>query len=116
MTVGFSVASLGLYILTMCVPSFRSAASYLAIGSAFAAFGNGVSMKCHENSIDKIKIYEANMLSYIKLVDHDMKTTEKMMDLFFEAEQMLTEDIPFDKNKWQDMIKYLLEGENVDNL
>ena len=84
----------------------------MAIGSALAACGNGIAMKCHESSIDQIKLYESNMLSYIKLVDNDMKTTEKMMDLFYEAEQMLTEDIPFDKHKWKAMIKYLLNGEH----
>ena len=36
-----------------------------------------------------------------------MKATQKMMDFFQQAEQMLTEERPFNKDKWQDMIKYL---------
>ena len=36
-----------------------------------------------------------------------MKATQKMMDFFQQAEQMLTEERPFNKDRWQDMIKYL---------
>ena len=36
-----------------------------------------------------------------------MKATQKMMDFFQQAEQMLTEERPFNKDRWQDMVKYL---------
>ena len=36
-----------------------------------------------------------------------MKATQKMMDFFQQAEQMLTEERPFNKDRWQEMIKYL---------
>ena len=37
------------------------------------------------------------MLSYAKVVEHDLKATQKMMDFFQQAEQMLTEERAFDK-------------------
>jgi len=40
------------------------------------------------------------LLSYAKVVEHDMKATQKMMDFFQQAEQMLTEERPFNKDKW----------------
>ena len=49
-----------------------------------------------------------------------MKATQKMMDFFQQAEQMLTEERPFNKDKWQDMVKYLrtthLYTNNIGNI
>ena len=50
--------------------------------------------------MQKIKDYEASLHSYAGLVEHDMKATQKMMDFFQQAEQMLTEERPFQKEKW----------------
>lgn len=36
-----------------------------------------------------------------------MKATETMMDFFHAAEQMLTEEIVFNKNTWREMVNYL---------
>jgi hypothetical protein len=34
---------------------------------------------------------------YAQLVQQDMKATEEMMGMFNQGEQMLTEELPFDK-------------------
>ena len=45
-----------------------------------------------------------------------MKATQKMMDFFQQAEQMLTEERAFNKDRWQDMIKYLRTTHLLDSM
>lgn len=100
-TVAFSVASLGLVCVTMLLPPSESLTSKaIGIGLGIATFGSGLSIKYDETSMQKIKEYETNLHSYSKLVQHDMKATDKMINIFHLAEKMLMEEIPFNKDKW----------------
>lgn len=42
-----------------------------------------------------------------KLLEQDMMGTEKMMDFFNSFEQMLSGEVPMDKEKWEEQVKYL---------
>ena len=86
--------------MTCFAPPLEPIAAPTAAGAGRAAFGNGVAIKYHGDSIQKIKDYEANLHEYAKLVEHDMKGTEKLADLFDQADQLLLEETPFNKAKW----------------
>ena len=105
-TIGFSIASVGLFAVTWFGPPLAPLTAAGAVGAGTTAFGSGLATQ-HGDSNKKIKDYQSSLLSYAKVVEHDMKATQKMMDFFQQAEQMLTEERPFDKDRWQDMIKYL---------
>lgn len=98
-TIGFSIASVGLFAVTWFGPPLAPLTAAGAVGAGTTAFGSGRAIQ-HGDSIQKIKDYETSLHSYAKVVEHDMKATQKMMDFFQQAEQMLTEERPFNKEKW----------------
>ena len=105
-TVAFSIASVGLFAVASFAPEITQITPALAVGAGVAAFGNGVALKCHGESIEKLNAFQANLHDYAKLVENDnMKATQKMMNFFDQAEEMITEKVPFNKKKWLSIIK-----------
>lgn len=51
-TIGFSIASVGFLIVTLVASSAAPYTAVSAVGAGLAAFGNGITIKFHENSIN----------------------------------------------------------------
>lgn len=81
-TIGFSIASVGLMALGWFNPSVSKMSSAMAVGSGVGLFGNAMTIKYDGDSISKIKHYEGELHDFAKLVEDDIKATEKIMDFF----------------------------------
>lgn len=81
-----------------------------AIGAVIAAFGNSDAFMHHGESLQKMKEYEQTFFEYAKQVEKDMKATQRQINIFDQAELMLSEEIPYNQKKWKSMIKYIKDN------
>lgn len=89
--IGFTVASVGLFIASWCFPTWAPITFPLAIGSSVASFTHVKVVESNAESIKKILEYAVQLHQYVKLVENDIKTTDKINEFFDQAQLMLTE-------------------------
>ena len=61
----------------------------------------------HKSAIKKMTDYEIDLHKFARKVESDMKATETVMDILNRAEHVLTEEVPFNKDQWDEMMMYL---------
>ena len=83
--IGFTCASIGLFIVSWCFPSWAPIAFPLACGASVSSYTHVKVVENNAESIKKILEYAVQLHQYVKLVENDIKTTDKINEYFDQA-------------------------------